>query len=206
MSTHIKKSLIVTGILIAASATTLPTALAQNSGFYGGGSVGQSKAENACDDLGGIGFSGSCDDTDTGWKLFAGYQFNPNFAVEAGYVDLGKFTAAGTISGVPVSTSDEANLWQLVAVGTLPMGNNFSVFGKAGVHRWDLDAKASVPGVSVSISENGTDFTFGLGARYDFTKSLGVRAEWERFQSVGDENTTGESDVDLLSVGLQFRF
>ncbi|MGM0982553.1 MAG: outer membrane beta-barrel protein [Pseudomonadota bacterium] len=26
------------------------------------------------------------DDSDTGYKLFAGYQFNPNFAVEASYL------------------------------------------------------------------------------------------------------------------------
>lgn len=33
----------------------------------------------------------SDDDRDHGYKLFDGYQFNPNFALESGYFDLGDF-------------------------------------------------------------------------------------------------------------------
>jgi hypothetical protein len=41
---------------------------------------------------------------------------------------------------------------------------------------------------------------------YDVSPKFAIRAEWERFDKVGDKNKTGEGDVDLLSVGLKFSF
>jgi hypothetical protein len=54
---------------------------------------------------------------------------------------------------------------------------------------------------------NASDWetSFGFGATYQINKQWGVRAEWERFNNLGDSDT-GESDVDLLSVGAVFRF
>lgn len=37
----------------------------------------------------------------------------------------------------------------------------------------------------------------GLGLTYDFDDRFGIRAEWEGFFAVGDDEETGESDVDL---------
>lgn len=205
MKWNTSKSSVVAGLALAA-ALAPHAVMAQDMGFYIGGSVGQSKAKDACDDLGSVGFSGSCDDTDTGAKIFLGYQFNKNFAVEGGYVDLGKAKASGTISGSPASGEAKADTWQLSAVGIWPMANNFSLLGKIGVHRWDLDTQGSAFGVTVSASDKGTDLTFGFGAGYEFNKNLGLRVEWERFRNVGEEDTTGKSHVDLLSVGLRYRF
>ena len=42
----------------------------------------------------------------------------------------------------------------------------------------------------------------GLGGSFKATRQVGVRLEWERFLSIGDEDTTGESDVDLFSASL----
>jgi hypothetical protein len=46
---------------------------------------------------------------------------------------------------------------------------------------------------------------FGFGASFDIGKTAAVRIEWERFMDVG-ESDTGQSDVDLLSASLVFRF
>lgn len=199
MNLHVKKSLALIGLALAAGALAPNVALAQSSGVYLGGGIGQSKARDGCGALGGIGFTGSCDDTDTAWKIFGGYQINPNFAIEAGYVDLGKFRA----SGLGLTAESKAKTWLLDAVGILPLANNFSVLGKAGLHRWDADTRV-VSGASAS--DKGTDFTFGFGAGYEFNPNLGLRLEWERFQKVGRDATTGKSDVDLLSLGLRYRF
>lgn len=204
--TNEKKMLVLSGLALAASMLAPQAAFAQDKGFYIGLGVGQSDAKEACTELGGVGFSGSCDDTSTGKKIFLGYQFNPNFALEGGYVDLGKFKANGAVLGIPVSAYAKAKTWQLVAVGTLPLANNFSVFGKAGFHNWDADAGVTALGLTSTTSDKGIDFTFGLGAGYDITKNLGLRLEWERFRHVGEDDTTGKSNVDLLSVGLRYRF
>jgi OOP family OmpA-OmpF porin len=179
--------------------------MAQAENWYAGASAGQSKAKDIVCDLD---ITCSSDDTDTGWKIYGGYQFHPNGAIEFGYVDLGKFEGSGTDSFLGnVSVDYKASGFTAALVGSLPIGQNFGLMGKLGMFHWDVDvnASSSVFG-SGSDSSSGTDLTYGLGLKYDFSKTVGVRAEWERFQDVGDENTTGQSDVDLLSVGVVFKF
>jgi opacity protein-like surface antigen len=69
----------------------------------------------------------------------------------------------------------------------------------------DASATSSVFG-SASASETGFDPMFGIGGAYNVTDKLAVRIEYEKFLDVGDESTTGQSDVDLLSASLVFRF
>src|SRR3954471_8968815 len=59
------------------------------SGWLVGGSIGQSKNNLSCP------AGSSCDDSDTAFRVFGGYNFNKNFGAELGYADLGKFTASG---------------------------------------------------------------------------------------------------------------
>jgi OOP family OmpA-OmpF porin len=58
----------------------------------------------------------------------------------------------------------------------------------------------------LDIKETNTDLTYGIGAQYDINRQLGVRAEWQRYTNMGDDATIGESDVDVMSVGLVVRF
>ncbi|HQU15191.1 MAG: hypothetical protein B7Z66_05760 [Chromatiales bacterium 21-64-14] len=41
------------------------------------------------------------DDTDFAYRLFAGYRFNPNFALEGGYVDLGSLRFVSNVLAPP---------------------------------------------------------------------------------------------------------
>lgn len=203
---NIKKAIALTG-LVAATAGISPVALAQqDAGFYAGGSLGQAKLKDACTGLTDIGFVGSCDDKDTAWKIFGGYQFNRNLGVEAGYTDLGEATATGTVLGLPVSAKAKAKGFEILGVGTFPINEQFAVYGKAGFFRWDVDSSATGGGVSVAIGDKGTDFTFGLGLKYNFTKNVAARLEFQRYNDVGNDATTGQSDVNVWSLGLQFKF
>lgn len=179
--------------------------MVQAAEWYGGASVGQSKAKDIVCDLD---ITCSSDDTDTGWKIYGGYQFNPNGAIEFGYVDLGKAKISGTDSFLgATSASWETTGLTAALVGSMPVGQNVGLIGKLGLFNWDLDlnVSSSVFG-SGSESASGTDLTFGLGLKVDLSKMTGIRVEWERFKDVGDNNTTGQSDVDLLSVGFVFKF
>jgi OOP family OmpA-OmpF porin len=191
---------------------------AQDQGWYMGIGIGQSKAKQvgSCSDLNGVlnpGFSCSIKDTSTGAKLFGGYQFNQYVAAEGSYVNLGKFTmsANGTVgaTSVTASGSDKPSGFSVDAVGTWPITPEFGVLGRIGVFRWTLDDSASVSGGGISLSTSnkptGTSADFGVGAKYDFAKNMGVRAEFQRFKSIGN-STTGKSDVDLLSVSFVYRF
>jgi OOP family OmpA-OmpF porin len=183
-------------------------ALAQpvETGWYIGASLGQAKADVDC--------SGTiaCDDKDSSWKIFGGYQINRNFAVELGYSDLGAVTAS-TPSFVlfplviPAATlTIEAKAWELVAIGSVPLADRFSVFGKAGLYRADTDTRVDFGAAgSTTESDSNTDLTFGVGLRYDFTRNFGVRAEWQFYSAVA-AGFGEEADVDVMSVGLVWRF
>lgn len=186
---------------------------AGDTGFYMGGSFGQSKISDFSGSdfdnemaLSGLTSSTSTDDTDISWKAFAGYQIMKNLAVEGAYTNFGEFTARSTIT-VPgtgvVNTEVKAEAWTLSALGILPLGDRFSLFGRLGVNFWNADISAVGSGsggvASVSDSSDGTDWVYGLGATYNVAKNLNLRGEWERYDFDG-------TDVDLLSVGVAFKF
>jgi OmpA-OmpF porin, OOP family len=192
------------GALFLLSALFAGSAWSQNAGFYAGAALGQVQHKDTCEDA-----NISCDDKDTAWKILAGYQFNRHLAVEAGYADLGKSSASGVVSGVTASASFEVTAWELVGIGSFPVMDRLSLYGKLGVYRAETEARgtASVPGITATTNEKDTnsDVTFGFGARYDITRNLGVRAEWQRYRKVGGDDT-GEADIDLFSLGLMYRF
>lgn len=192
---------IVSGFL--ATALGLPgIATAQDAGFYAGFSAGQGKFKNGCAGLASAGLVGSCDEKDAAWKIFGGYQFNSVFSAEAGYAKLGEAHMRGTLLGVPASAQAEASGFEVVGVATMPVSGQFAVYGKAGFLRWDMD----LSGAGISIGDTGTSITLGLGFQYNLTKRLAARAEWQRYSDVGNDNTTGKSDVDVLSIALVIKF
>jgi len=102
------------------------------------------------------------DDTGIGGRLYAGYQFNPYFAVEAGYTQYAKTSSHATVvntgfssgsftpaNGRPVqiftpSTDPDSTVTRyngeitehaidLVAKGTLPLPYGFGLYAKAGM-------------------------------------------------------------------------
>ena len=181
---------------LVASSAVMAQGKAADMGWYAGVSLGQSSASDACTGISGPGVS--CDDKDTAFKIFGGYQVNRNFGVELGYTDLGKASA----SGGGVNASIESTAFELVGVGSFPINNQFSVYGKLGFYHAETKLKSNI---GVSDSETNTDLTYGLGVQYNFTGNLGVRGEWQRYSSVGGGDI-GDSDVDVLSVGLVYKF
>ncbi len=202
---------------MAAFAITLsPLARADNSAWYAGFNVGQAQAK--IDDgriskgLLSDGFtttSISDDDRHVGFKVFGGYEFNRYFALEAGYFDLGRFgftadtTPSGTLRGDIKIKGVNADL-----VASLPVGERFSLFARAGlIYAEAKDSFVGTGAVAVIRSEphkRDPNYKFGLGARYNFSRSVGMRVEAERYRINDAVGNTG--DVDLYSVGLVFRF
>jgi OmpA-OmpF porin, OOP family len=171
-------------------------------GWYVGVSLGQTEVNLDCAG------TTACDDKDSSWKIFAGYQFNRNFALEFGYIDLGEVTASTPAIGFipPASVAIESTVWELVAVGMLPLAERFSLYGKLGLYRADTDIEVNFVSLgSVTDSDSNTDLTFGIGVRFDITPRLGVRLEWQRYSSVSAADFD-EGDVDVMSLGVAWRF
>jgi OmpA-OmpF porin, OOP family len=201
MKSKAKKGLAILGLASAMAFTGPAFAQGQDTGFYVGAALGQTEVSIDCEG------ATSCDEKDSSWKIFGGYQFNKHFAVELGYSDFGEASASGPAGGLgTASVKFETTAFELVAVGSLPLGDRFSIFGKAGLYRADTDINASVTALgSVSDSDSNTDLTFGVGVRFDILRNLGIRAEWQRYSDVS-ANDFGESDIDVISIGVLWRF
>lgn len=196
-----RKPVLKAGLIAAAIALSTSPAFGQMSsdtGWYLGGSLGQSSV-----DIEGCGGGVDCEEKDTAWRILGGYQFNSNLAVELGFHQFGDASASG-----PGGSLDfEANAFELVGVGKIPLSGQFSLYGKAGFYRGETTVSGTtVITGPIEIEETNTDFTYGLGAQYNLSRQLGIRAEWQRYTGMGDDATIGESDVDVLSLGVVVRF
>jgi OOP family OmpA-OmpF porin len=147
-------------------------------GFYVGGGAGQASVDEA-----------DYDDEDTSLSVFAGYQVNPYFAIEGGYVDLGEIEPRSGLASL------EADTVHITAVGMVPVTDAFAVYGKAGMHRWDADTGLAVLGGE----DSGTDPTYGIGAQYRFNERFALRAELDRFEME-------DADVDVAQIQARFDF
>lgn len=222
---------IVTAAVAAISLIGATTASAADpvTGFYVGAGIGATHFEQ---DFGAavrsayegtvftVSSAGMTDDNGTTGVVYAGWQFHPNFAVEAAYADLGKAKASYTLErqGTIIRDAEyKASAITLGLVGSVPVGANVSLFAKGGVAWTKLKYRENIDdrGVSDSFSApdlNQTRGTAGLGASYAATPNLSIRAEWDRYFDVGNTfalTTEGNgrfSSIDALWIGLQYRF
>jgi OOP family OmpA-OmpF porin len=208
--------------LAVASVVSIFAISAHADNWYVVGSVGQSKmkdfsksdTDNALDSVGFTTASSTLDDTSNGYKIQIGYHLVSNIAIEGGYVDLGKakYKATGTVAGNAATASADfkASGINIASIVSFPISDQFDLFAKLGLINGKVDehASASIGGVSASDNSSSTDVKniYGIGASYNFSKSIGVRVEFERFGKLGNSGTTDETDVDLLSVGLVGNF
>lgn len=167
-------------VFAAIALSGLTTLSAHAEGFYAGASVASPTYQSSVNGASGngSGISG---------KVYGGYQFSPNFAMEAGVADLGhNDNATGSIYSYGTFVE---------AVGMLPLTQQWTLLGRLGV-----------TGVNVNTS-NGTDnsvgLKVGLGAQYALTKTVALRAEWERYQPQAFGSV---ENIDQYSLGVKVAF
>jgi len=206
--------------LLVLAMLTSPWAHAQefsnNTGMYIGISAGEAKTHidqaRISQGLLGAGLTTDSfteDRRDTGYKAFVGFPLHPNWAVEAGYFDLGRFgfTANTTPAGSLTGTARIKGL-NLDLVGTLPITARWSLLGRVGAaHAQTKDNFSGSGAVSVidpSPSKWETNYKYGFGTQYAFTPALSFRLEAERYRI--NDAVGGRGNVDLVSLGLVYRF
>ena len=202
--------------LLALGMLTAPMAQAQDSGWYGGASVGRSMAKiddaRITNELLGVGLTAtsiSDRDRDTGYKLYGGYQVNRYLAVEAGFFDLGKFGFTATTAPPGTLTGDiRLQGLNLDVVASLPLSDSFSVFGRVGANyaraRDNFSGTGLVNVINPNPSKRDTNLKAGLGLQYDLNDSWSARLEAERYRV--NDAVGNKGHVDLLSLGLVYRF
>jgi len=177
-------------------------------GWMAGGSIGQAKQQDY--DVGGL--IATSDDTDTSYRLFGGYLVSPRQGVIASYIDLGTTRYAGPAFGGFEDTLDAEGIDVSYMYGWAPGAQErVSLFGTLGVFVWDQDVNVSDATFSALYQDEGTSFSFGIGADVNFdaggTNAWSVHALWQVLKGVGDEGNSGhEEDRDVVSVGVSYFF
>ena len=185
----------IRGLLALLLAFSFNNAQAGEPGFYVGASAGQATLDVPLDP------SLTFDENDTAYKVIAGYNFdfgNFDLGLEGAYVYLGEPSIGDSTASVAFETTGFSGF----GVAALELGP-VDLFAKAGVLAWDVTARITgsqvPPDFRFSDSDNGSDFAYGVGARWNIGR-FGIRAEYEGFDV---------SDTDSLymwSVGLTYSF
>ncbi len=120
--------------------------------------------------------------------------------VELGYNDS---PADGTdvTSATTARNATFGRNFRLAGVGTWTMGDNVGVTGRVGAYRGNLqmqNAYLLTPDASLHP-------TYGMGVHYNFSSNLLVQGGWDRYR-LGGSLRPGDDGVDLLTIGLKYRF
>lgn len=127
----------------------------------------------------------------TGWGVFVGYEFDSNYAIEGEYLNLGEIKAGdSTAKSTGVSLS---------GVGSIPLNQNFSLFGKLGFAM----ITGEPGGAYVGDKNKSQAWTYGLGAQFNFNSSVAMRLGWDKYK-FNDSGLNG--DASLTSIGALFKF
>ncbi|MBX3495593.1 MAG: porin family protein [Parvibaculum sp.] len=175
-------------LVCAGAAGVASGAQAAGTGFYVGGGLGVGfTGKTVTSSIGGTPVNTSIDDEDLTWKLFAGANLNEYIGFELHYADLGSHRTRG----VP-NSKVSIDSWGGSAILSMPLGNEFSVFAKGGIHRASVNLKAGG-------TERNTDWLGGLGGKYSLTDNVALRGEWTHY-------ATKRVDVDDFSLSVVFGF
>lgn len=226
----------VKGLPLLTLATVLATsAQAQTSPWYLGIALGQARTDGALvsnreDTIyNATNLRTSFDDKDTVGKAFGGYRFNEHFALEGNYTDFGKqrtvsnFDVPGGATGSgSLTVNRQVQGFGIDLVGSLPIADRFSAYGKLGAFYSETKADGEIAGdIFFTDGQGGTtrhrkvsetNFSFALGLAYAFNSQWSARLEWQRVTDVGRDfgpgvtNGTGEASMDALWLGVAFRF
>jgi OOP family OmpA-OmpF porin len=143
---------------------------------------------------------------DNGFRLKLGYRYSKFFAVEGQFVDFGRTSADMFANPSTLPSAFRSTGFGVDTVAMLPW-RSFSFYGRLGAYRGE--SRNAFAQYSTSLlgdaASRGTRWRYGLGMRYDFTKSLGIRAEVERYSPLGTPLDT-QVETDLISVGVSWRF
>jgi len=141
--------------------------------------VGRNKYSVNADATGGV--RGSFNTT--GWSVFGGYRFTQNLAVEATYLDGG--SRSNTLDGMRAKLSQKG--YGASALGTLPFGGSFAIYGRAGYMHGEL--KGSLCDSTGCARESSGDNSLWYGAGvWGLLDGAQVRLEYSR------------ADFDLLDA------
>jgi len=187
---------------------TLGSSFPSNSdGIYGGFSAGSTNIDSGVTAVSGA----SLDEDGSASSFFIGKKINNNLSIEVFYTDLGEASLTGDNGDTFVidGTTYQFITSATIAVSSTTLGlaakYDFDItekskfFVKAGFHNWETDLKISVGTASASISDDGSDTMYGLGAEYILNEQFSLIVGYDNYK-------LDSEDVSFTKVGVKFYF
>jgi opacity protein-like surface antigen len=153
-------------------------------------------------------YSGTPEATDTSGGLFTEYDFTKHLGVQAAWWLLAVHSSSDVTQGSTTyaGVTRQVSGFTLDGVGLLPLGHGFKLLGKAGAFLWEGKINGcgdflcnSFQGTTLN-RDTGVSFTWGVGARWDISDSVGVRLDYDNFGQVYNAN------MQTISAGIYFLF
>jgi len=200
------------GLLATLIALLLIPASASAQGWLAGASAGVAKQYDYSvgDDPSASPDIDSKDDTDTGFRVYGGYLFHPNFGVVGSWVDLGTLKYSGPAWGGFTDSLDASGFDVSFIAGWAPGEQKlFTLFGLVGAFFFNQDVHYRDSSGRYDYKDSGTSLSYGIGGEFAIGSAAkwGINFEYQRFMDVGDEGNSGHQyDRDLVSLGFDYRF
>jgi len=195
-------------IAILLSAFAAAPVFAADQGAYIAVDLGQVSYSNATSQ-----FSGANAPNPNAIILGGGYHFSQYMGVEADYSIIGD-SSITTVAGAASATEKlKTSSFQVAAVGTFPINNQFSLFGKLGLANTKIDYTLTpgpgtiIVGGVTATSGSKTNLMFALGAQFNINQHWGIRAQYQDFGKVQlDAVGAPNIGVKLYSLGGVYNF
>ena len=182
--------------LIAGATVVSGAAMAQSSKPYVGVAVASS---NHSFDVG-----GATNTDPAGWKpsakIFGGVDFDKTFGIEAGYTDVRKADNTFTMGGTNYTGTTDGHRAYVAGKATMPINEQFSVYGKLGAGYTKTRLSTAAPGLSGTDSK--TELYAGVGGQFNVTDNTALVLEYERY---GKSKDVG-AKADVITAGAKFSF
>lgn len=139
---------------------------------------------------------------------FSGYQFPSGFALGAAVNTERTSSLINSSVGLKfdgMRWSEPRSNVNVDVVSAFNWRNAFSVFGKVGVGR--TDGRVTPEWVSPALTaQDRTALSYGVGMRYDFTQSFGLKLELTRGTRFGWDRLRTDVDPDAVNFGIRWSF
>lgn len=135
--------------------------------------------------------------TPVSMKLYGGVDLTDRYGIEIGYGFFGTWKVSDPTPGSTNEYNVSSKLMYVAGKASMPLGDSFTLFGKAGVaaNKFSSELNSQPAGSSSFVRP-----MFGGGASYNFTKNIGAVVE---FSYYGNKQGNTQRKAEL---GLKYAF
>jgi opacity protein-like surface antigen len=220
--------------LIASLLAVVSTGSLAQSSVYIAAGLGVARVEsditNQSQVSGNLVFTQSADTKATAFGLLVGRNFNSQWSLEGGYLNIRSLSANESIVATNAVVQGNVlngsiSLRQEISGYALTLTPRFThrigavdLFVRAGLAHVKVENEVTLSGSGTvngnpasatarqTFKDNSTVPMVGIGAQFFATRNIAVRGDYTYISKVGDRATTGESSINLFMISGVYQF